>query len=60
MYREIKKNLSQGKDRTDRHPALVAGAKAVGKTSAVMEFAREHYHKQILFDNLLHNIEKHL
>ena len=50
MYREIKKNLSQWKDRTDRHPALVAGAKAVGKTSAVMEFAREHYHKQILFD----------
>lgn len=55
MYREIMKKLSQWKDRTDRQPALVAGAKGVGKTSAVMEFAREHYHKQILFD--MRNLE---
>ena len=47
MQRKIMHELIGWKDRSDRRPLIVRGARQVGKTYLVEQFAREH------FDNLV-------
>ena len=50
MYREIVDRLALWKDRVDRKPLLLTGAKGVGKTTVAAMFAESHYKKRIVFD----------
>ena len=52
IRRKIIESLQQWKDQSDRKPLVLRGARQVGKTTAVMEFAKQ-------FDVFLHlNLEK--
>lgn len=50
MYRDMIEKLAAWKEQADHQPALITGAKAVGKTTVVREFAKKYYTKVVLFD----------
>lgn len=50
LYRDVIEKLICWKEKADRQPALLTGAKGVGKTTAVREFAGQKYKKLIVFD----------
>jgi hypothetical protein len=43
MYREIDTELRTWKDRENRKPLIVRGARQVGKTHSIEKFARSHF-----------------
>ena len=47
MHRRIMQELVDWKDRLDRRPLVVRGARQVGKTYLVEQFAREHFQNLI-------------
>jgi predicted AAA+ superfamily ATPase len=53
MYREILSKLGQWKDKTTKKPLIIAGARQVGKTWVMKEFARQKYTRSVYinFDN---------
>ena len=56
MHRRIMQELVDWKDRRDRRPLVVRGARQVGKTYLVEQFAREHFQNLISvnFDVTVH------
>lgn len=50
MYREITEKLALWREKADRQPVLITGAKAVGKTTVIKEFAAKYYKKLLIFD----------
>lgn len=47
MYREIVQKLEMWKSKNDRKPLILNGARQVGKTYILKEFARTHYKKMV-------------
>lgn len=43
MYRDIERNLLQWKNKQDRMPLLLRGARQVGKTFVIEKFGKEHF-----------------
>ena len=43
MERTIMKDLLKWRDRSDRKPLILLGARQVGKTYILKEFGRQHY-----------------
>ncbi len=50
MYRKIQLYLEKWKDSEDRKPLVLQGARQVGKTYAVLDFAKRHY-KNVIYLN---------
>ena len=50
MYRKIKKYLKEWKNSPYRKPLILQGARQVGKTYSILEFAREEYENTAYFN----------
>ena len=54
MYRYIKEQLKKWKNRNDRKPLILKGARQVGKTYILKEFGKEEY-ENIAYFNFDHD-----
>ncbi len=50
MYRKIQESLKEWRQKTDRKPLLLQGARQVGKTYTILEFGRENYNNIAYFN----------
>ena len=53
MFRKISAQLLEWKDSEYRKPLVLQGARQVGKTYAVLEFAREQYDNVAYIDSII-------
>jgi len=60
MYREVLNELAAWKDKVDRKPLLIVGAKGVGKTWTAKDFGEGFYDNYVIIDLKQQNFIKYL